>query len=70
MTRLEIYNRMKELGMKHYIVAICHITEEGKKSWYTETDFHKCHYTDEEFDNEIDRLVRNGYNFFDVIHLH
>ena len=70
MTRLEIYNKMKELGMKHYIVSCCHMNSQGKKSWYMEQGFHKCHYTDDEFEKEINHLEERGYNFFDVIHLH
>ena len=70
MTRIEKYNRMKELGVKHYIVSCCHLTEDGTKSWFKDKGFISCHYTDEEFENEIARLERQGYNMFDVIHLH
>ena len=70
MTRIEKYNRMKELGVKHYIVSCCHLTEDGQKCWFKDSGFISCHYTDEEFEREIARLERQGYNMFDVIHLH
>lgn len=70
MTRTEIYNRMKDLGIKHYIVSVCHMNEDGKRYWNRENGFHKCHYTDESFEQEIAYLESQKYNWFDVIHLH
>ena len=70
MTRIEIYNKAKELGIKHYIVSICHQNEDGRRFWWKDYGFDKCHYTDETFDQEIERLEAQGYNFFDVIHIH
>jgi len=70
MTRLEIYNKMKETGVKHYILSCCRMNEDGKKFWHKSEGFHRCHYTDEEFDAEINFLEKQGYNYFDVIHLH
>lgn len=69
MTRIEIYNKMKELGMKHYILSASVIGYNGKRGWTTD-NLMKCHYTDESFDKEISKLEAHGYNFFDVIHLH
>lgn len=70
MDRLDILAKMKKLGMKHYIVSICHLTAEGHKTWWKDWGFEHCHYTEESFDAEIKRLERQGYNFFDVIHAH
>ena len=69
MNRIEIRNKMKEYGIKHYIVSCCHLTEDGRKAWEITEGFHKCHYTEEEFDREIQYLEKRGYNFFDVIHV-
>ena len=70
MTRIEIYNKMKKLGIKHYIVSCCHLTETGRKTWYKTSGFEKCHQTDKSFEETICSLEKQGYNFFDVIHLH
>ncbi len=69
MTRWEIRKKMKECGVKHYILACCHMNEDGKRFWWKTDGFHKCHYTDAEFDNEVKFLEKQGYNWFDVIHL-
>lgn len=68
MTRIEIKKKMVQLGVKHYIVSCSHLTDDGRKAWQITEGFHKCHYTDEEFDREICLLEARGYNFFDVIH--
>ena len=71
MTRLEIYSKMKELGVKHYIVAAKRYSDEkGKYTWIETERMEKCHYNDDSFDNEIRKLTDQGFNFFDVIHLH
>ena len=71
MTRLEILNKMKELGVKHYIVAAKHYSnEKGKYTWIETERIHKCHYNDESFEEEVSRLEAQGYDFFDVIHNH
>ena len=68
MTRVDIYNRMKELGIKHYINSAW-VLIDGKIGWSTR-NLNRCHYKDETFEEEIKRLENQGYNFFDVIHLH
>ena len=69
MTRIEIYNRMKELGMKHYIMAAKRYSDEQEKYTSIETErMHKCHYDDDTFEAEIRKLTNQGFNFFDVIH--
>lgn len=71
MTRVEIYNKMKELGIKHYINSASVLNPDSARfTWTIWEGFHKCHNTDESFDKEIELLERRGYNFFDVIHLH
>ena len=69
MTRIEIYNRMKELGMKHYIMAAKRYSDEKEKYTWIETErMQKCHYDDDTFEAEIRNLTNQGFNFFDVIH--
>lgn len=71
MTRIEIYNRMKELGVKHYIMSAKMFSDEQNKYTWIESEwFQHCHYTDESFNNEISKLLKQGFNMFDVIHLH
>lgn len=68
--RWTIYDRMKQYNIKHYIVSCCFMDEEGHRHWQKYDGFHKCHYNDKEFDDEIALLERQGYNYFDVIHNH
>lgn len=69
MSRIEIYKKAKQLGIKHYINSAS--VFDGKHfGWVTNEGFAKCHYTDESFEEEIKRLESHGYNFFDVIHIH
>lgn len=71
MTRIEIYNKMKALGMKHYILAAKRYSDEkGRYTWIETERLHRCHYTDKSFDEEVSRLDRLGFNFIDAIHLH
>lgn len=70
MTRIEIYNRMKELGVKHYINSATMHSNYSSKKFTIFDGFHKCHRTDESFEKEISNLTKRGYDYFDVIHLH
>lgn len=70
MNRIEIYNRMQELGIKHYIVSATSHTPSNKVFAFKTDGFHKCHHTDESFEAEIGYLTKQGFDFFDVIHLH
>ena len=70
MDRIEIYNRMKVLGIKHYILSATMYSNYSDNRFTINDGFHKCHRTDESFDEEISILRNRGYNFFDVIHLH
>ena len=71
MTRLEIYQQMQKLGIRHYILSATIHSRETDRRLLTITDgFHKCHRTDESFLKEIAVLQNRGYDFFDVIHLH
>lgn len=68
--RLEIYNSMKEKGIRHYIVTAYRMDEHGRTSCRWDCGFRKCHETDDSFDREIEILRGRGFNYFDVIHLH
>lgn len=71
MERNEILNKMREYGIKHYIVSAT--MESNWNSWYDKTiteGIDKCHWDDESFEKEIARLEHKGYFRFDVIHLH
>lgn len=70
MSRIDIYNRMKELGMKHYIISAIMHSNDDKRVIVQTDGFNKCHFTHESFDKEVDGLLNKGYDQFDVIHLH
>jgi len=69
-SRIEIYNLMKEKGYKHFIVSASKIDENGKTIQQTDSGFCHAHFDDDEFGWEISCLEENGYNMFDVIHMH
>lgn len=71
MSSIEIYNRMRGLGIKHCIIsASMHNYATGEITLTITDGFCKSHCTDESLEEEIAILKSRGFDSFEVIHLH